>query len=146
MRPNFLVNQTIMISTETKEDLISKANDLKGSSRRAFMARTVQNLGRGAQRWAEQELGWSRHTIRKGLREINGEIETVDNFSARGRKRAEERLPHLLDDIGEIVGQNGKTDLTGEEVRRRLLNKGYTTDALPSVRTINNKIKALGYR
>jgi len=42
------------------------AQALKGSARRVFMARTVAELGRGGQRRAEREWGWSRMTIRKG--------------------------------------------------------------------------------
>ena len=48
---------------EAKELLIETAKDLKGSTRRVFMARTVHALGDGGQRLAERELGWNRGTI-----------------------------------------------------------------------------------
>lgn len=37
--------------------LIDAAKALKGSGKRLFMARTVQAMGRGGQRWAEVHLG-----------------------------------------------------------------------------------------
>ena len=48
--------------------LIDTALALKGSQKRLFLARTVKAMGRGGQRWAEEHLGWSRVTIRKGMR------------------------------------------------------------------------------
>ena len=73
--------------------LIDTANTLKGSARRLFMARTVQELGAGGQRRAERELGWRRGTIRKGRHELEAGVTCVDNFQARGRKRAADHLP-----------------------------------------------------
>ena len=42
--------------------LIDAAKALKGSQKRLFMAKTVQAMGRGGQRWAEEHLGWCRDT------------------------------------------------------------------------------------
>src|ERR687886_759260 len=86
-----------------KELFIETAKIQKGSARRVFMARTVKELGVGGQRRAERELGWSRAIIRKGTREFESGIPIQDNFAARGRKRAEVHLPHLLTDIAAIV-------------------------------------------
>ncbi len=135
-----------MLDNKKKQAILTEAAALKGSAKRAFMAQVVRALGRGGQRTAESQLGWSRHTIRKGERELRGDVEARDNFSARGRKPSEQRLPNLMRDIETIVGGNGKTTLTGEEVRRRLLARGYDKDSLPTSRTINSKIKSLGYR
>ena len=80
-----------------------------------------------------------------------------DRFSDRGAKKAEEKLPHLLDDIKEIAEPNTQTDptfrttqlyvrLTAAEVRKRLIvEKGYSDDELPTVRTINTKLNQLGF-
>jgi len=130
---------------------------VKGSDRRLFMARTVKELGRGGQRLAEGELGWDRSTIRKGTRELQSGVVCIDAFSARGRKRAEEHLPTLLDDIRAIVDSQSQVDpqfrtqrlytrLSGAEVRRQLiLQKGYNDDELPTAETISSKLNALGY-
>lgn len=79
------------------------ALSLKGSARRLFMARTVKELGSGGQRRAERDLGWNRKTLRKGMHELERGIVCLDNFSARGRKRAEDHLPTLLTDIATLV-------------------------------------------
>lgn len=136
---------------------IDTAKTLKGSARRVFMARTVKELGPGGQRRAERDLGWSRVIIRKGTRELESGIPIKDNFSARGRKRAEDHLPKLLTDIQGIVDGQSQTDpqfrttrlytrLSAAEVRRQLIaQKGYTDAELPTAETIGTKLNALGY-
>ena len=136
---------------------IVTAKTLKGSARRLFMARTVRELGSGGQRRAERELGWNRETIRKGMHELEHGVICLDNFAARGRKRAEDHLPNLLLDIAAIVDQQSQTDpqfrtnrlytrLDAAEVRCQLIaQNGYTDAELPTVQTITTKLNALGY-
>src|SRR4051794_29322963 len=93
-----------------KANLIETAKALPGVERRLFMARTVQSLGAGGQRWAEAELGWNRATIRKGMHELRSGITCWDAFNCRGRLRAEERLPDLLLDIRDLVSGQSQTD------------------------------------
>jgi len=144
------------LTPEEKEVHSQTAQVLKGSARRMYMARVVSLWGRGGQARAERDLGWNRHTIRKGLRELKtGPIQ--DNFAARGRKRAEEHLPNLLADIRAIVDGQSQTDptfqsqrlytrLTAKEVRQQLIEqKGYADEELPGEETIRVKINALGY-
>ena len=138
--------------------LIDAAKTLKGSQRRLFMAKTVQAMGRGGQRWAEEHLGWCRDTIRKGTHELESGMTCVDAFSARRRKPAEEHLPRLLDDIRDIVDGQCQADpkfqtqrlfirISAAEVRSRLITrKGYTDAELPTPQTINTKLNMLGYR
>lgn len=130
---------------------------LKGSERRIFMARIVQALGRGGQVYAEERLGWNRRTIRKGKHELESGVRCLDNFSARGRKRAEEHLPKLLTDIDALVDSQSQTDptfrttrlytrLSAAEVRQQLIEqKGYADEALPSTSTLSRKLNELGY-
>jgi hypothetical protein len=91
------------LTGELKTTCIETAQTLKSSDRRVFMARIVKALGRGGQSRAARELGWCRDTIRKGMRELESGQRQVDNLSARGRKKAEEKLPHLLEDLRAIV-------------------------------------------
>jgi hypothetical protein len=145
------------LTDSLKALFIGTAMSLKGSARRVFMARTVQELGPGGQRRAERELGWSRATIRKGARESASGFAIVDAFALRGRKRAEARLPTLLADITAIVDGQSQADprfrttrlytrLTAAEVRRQLIaQKGYADEELPTVQTIGAKLNALGY-
>jgi len=133
------------LAEEQKALLVETAEMLKGHRRRLFMARAVKALGRGGQRFAAAELGWSRGTVRKGMRELEGGFRYPDGYSARGRKRAEEHLPNLLADIQDV-----KTCLSNyvsaAEVRRRLISqKGYRDRELPSAETIRVKLHQLGY-
>jgi len=141
-----------------KNLFIQTAQDLKGVARRLFMARTVKEMGPGGQRQAQRELNWDRGTIRKGMRELASGIRCVDAFGLRGRKRAEEHLPELLQDIKDIVDGQSQTDprfqtqrlytrLSAAEVRRQLIKqKSYRSDQLPGERTIARKLDQLGYR
>lgn len=112
--------------------LIETAETLRGSDRRHFMARTVQELGPGGQRRAEREVGWCYGTIRKGRHELVSGFTCIDAYQARGCKRAEEHLPHLLENITAIVDSQGQADppfrttrlctrLSAAEVRRHLI-------------------------
>jgi hypothetical protein len=145
------------LTDSLKALFIETAKTLKSSARRLFMARTVSELGPGGQRCAERELGWNRETIRKGMHELHSGVICLDNFSARGRKCAEEHLPNLLIDIAAIVDSQSQADpqfrtnrlytrLDATEVRRQLIaQKGYTDAKLPTVQTIMTKLNALGY-
>jgi Rhodopirellula transposase DDE domain len=147
----------VELTSEVKDYLRHSAAALRGFDRRLFMARTVRLLGRGGQSKAERELGWSRVTLRKGLHELDSGIRCADAFSSRGRKRAEELLPGLLDDIRSIVDAQCQTDptfhtqrlytrLSAAEVRRQLtLQKGHAQADLPSEETIRRKIHEAGY-
>jgi hypothetical protein len=145
------------LSDSLKTLFIETAQTLKGHARRRFMAQAVKELGRGGQRRAERELGWNRETIRKGMREVKSGLICLDNFTARGRKRAEDHLPNLLTDITALVDRQSQTDpqfrtqrlytrLDAAEVRQQLIvQKGYTEAELPTVRTITTKLNAMGY-
>src|SRR3970040_502689 len=100
------------LSDDLKNTYIKTAQVLKGSERRQFMARIVKALGRGGQSYAAREFHWGRNTIRTGLRELTSGIPIQDNFVGRGRPKAEEKLPHLLEDLRAIVDGQSQTDRT----------------------------------
>lgn len=137
--------------------LIETAKSLKGSDRRLFMARTVNEFGPGGPERAARELHWSPMTIRKGRHELATGIRCADAFAARGRKPAEAHLPDLLTDLQAIVDSQSQADpqfrtnrlytrLSAAEVRRQLIaQKGYTDEQLPQAETIGAKLNALGY-
>lgn len=145
------------LTDSLKTLFIETATSLKGSHRRLFMARTVKHLGPGGQRQAERELGWNRITIRKGMHELDSGFICLDAFSARGRKRAEVHLPHLLDDLRDIVDGQSQNDphfrskplytrLSATEVRRHLMaQKGYQDTQLPTPQTMTAKLNEMGY-
>ncbi len=82
----------------------------------------------------------------------------VDNYSAKGRYKAEEHLPNLLDDIKKLVDSQSQTDpsfksqrlytrLTAIKVRKLLIEKfSYSDEELPTSETIRIKLNYLGYR
>ncbi|MGB7521097.1 MAG: hypothetical protein WA896_15830 [Spirulinaceae cyanobacterium] len=109
------------------------------------MAAVVKELGVGGQSLAERELKWNRRTIRKGMKELTSGEEIKDGYERSGRKRVEEKLPQLLEDIEALVEPQTQTDpsflstrlytrLSAVQVRRQLIkHKGYTEEELPSV-------------
>ena len=133
------------------------AKQLSGKERRLFIAKVVNRLGNGAQRFAEKELAWCRNVIRKGNRELNGE-ELEGDLSKRGRKKLEHHIPNLLSDIQDILEPISQTDpsfrstqlyspITAKEVRRRLKDdKDYSDKKLPCIRTIHTKMTDLGFK
>nr|WP_320042657.1 Druantia anti-phage system protein DruA [uncultured Desulfobacter sp.] len=152
------LEKTNEFSLELKLFLNDTRSNLKGSERRKFMANVVRLMGKGGQRRAEKELGWDRKTIQKGTKELDSGFDCIDNFSGRGRKPVEEKLPNLLDDIKDIIEPTSQCDptfrttqlyspLTGVEVLRRLReDKKYSPEQLPTVQTIRYKLNQLGYR
>ena len=145
------------LTDSLKTLFMETAKTLKGSDRRLFMARTVKHLDPGGQRRAERELGWNRITMRKGMHELESGFICLDAFSARGRKRAEVHLPHLLDDIRDLVDSQSQNDpqfrsqrlytrLSATEVRRQLMaQKGYQDAQLPTPQTLSAKLNDMGY-
>ena len=89
----------IELTDSVKKLFNETASQLKGAARRQFQAQVVMELGYGGQLLAQKELGWDRNTIRKGIQELTSGITCVDNYSARGRWKAEEHFPNLLEDI-----------------------------------------------
>jgi Rhodopirellula transposase DDE domain len=144
--------------TEVMAALLRKtAATFSGAQRRRYMAETVEAFGL-SQRQAERQLGWAHDTVRKALHELHSGITCVDNFSARGRKPCELHLPHLLQDVRDLVKDNLQTDptfqstrlycrLSAAEVRKQLIERrGYTAQQLPTVQTIGEKLNRLGFR
>jgi hypothetical protein len=145
------------LTEELKTIFIETAQELKGYARRIFEAKVVKGLGKGGQRRAEEELGWNRGTIRKGMAELEGDFAYLDNVRGRGRKPAEYYLPNLLNDIKAIAEAASQTDptfqttqlyirLSAAEVRKQLIEqKGYRDEELPGEDTIGHKLNQLDY-
>jgi transposase len=130
---------------------------LTGSNKRITLAKLSEELGKGGQSLVSEIFQVSRNTIRKGQQELQSGVAVEDRFRERGRLRAEEKLPNLLEDIRSIVDGQSQTDpsfkteklytrLTVKEIRNRLIKeKGYSDEALPTLQTINTKVNQLGY-
>jgi hypothetical protein len=152
-----MIAGSIQLNESLKSLFMETAEQLKGSARRQFMAKVVRGLGMGGQTLAEQELGWNRGTIRKGMEEFTSGKAIKDQFHLRGRKRVEEKLPQLLDDIRAIVEPHTQADptlkserlytrLSVTEVRHQLIEqKGYRDEELPSCEVIRQRLNAMNY-
>lgn len=148
---------SIQLTESVKNILVETALKLKGAFKRRFQAQTVLELGHGGSLLAQKELGWDRSTIKKGIKELKSGITCIDNYSARGRKRIEEKLPSLLLDIKSIVDSQSQIDpsfksdrlytrLSAAEVRNQLIKQfGYTDKELPTNETIRIKLNELKY-
>jgi hypothetical protein len=127
----FTQEKLIQISPEIKYLLNQTREKMKGMERRQFMAHVVLLMGEGGQRRAKKELGWDRDTIRKGMKELKSGIICIDNFSGRGRKRTEEKLLFLLEDIKSIIEPDFRVSRPGFEIMR--LNRFPRTHYIPLI-------------
>ena len=145
------------ITPAIREMLNETKGNLSGYKCRHFMAQVVETMLDGSPMRAEKELGWNRVTLAKALNELKGDFCYIDHYHLRGRKRAEEHLPNLLNDIREIAERYSQTDptfrttrlytrLTAKALRQQLIDeKGYSDAELPSEETIRTKLNDLGY-
>jgi len=94
--------------------------------------------------------------MRKGTHALNSGCICLEAFAARGHKRAEVPLPHLLADIRALVDGQSQNDppfrtqrlytrVSAAEVRRQLIaQKGSQDMEVPTVHTITAKLNTWG--
>jgi hypothetical protein len=135
----------------------SGAKRLTGYQRRLFQAEVATALCGGCARQAERRFGWGRDTVEKGLHELQHGLRCLENFTARGRRRSEEKDPQLAADIRAIVEPHTYADpelksarrysnLSAAEVLEALITKGYSKGELPSERTMRDILNRMNYR
>jgi hypothetical protein len=83
---------------------------LSGADRREFITQITIELLDGNPRKAEHVFGWGRETVKKGMKELATGITCIDNYSARGNKKTEEKIPQLAEDIRSIVEPTSQSD------------------------------------
>jgi hypothetical protein len=145
-------------SRERLDALIrSGARRLTGYQRRQFQAEVATELCGGSPRRAERRFGWGRDTVETGLHELRHGVRCLENFTARGRRRSEQKDPQLAADIRAIVephtyadpelkSPRRYTNLTAAEVRAALIDQGYLEEELPSERTMRDILNRMNYR
>jgi hypothetical protein len=139
-------------------DLIPRLIDMiPWPIRRSAMGDVTMSLLDGKPRVAEDVFGWGRATVELGMNEFRTKIVCINDLSVRQKPRVEEKNPKLLSDIAEIMTPHSQaepslrttfsyTDLTAKAVYGFLLEKGWSEEELPAVRTISNILNRQDYR
>lgn len=134
------------------------ASKLTGHKRRAFQAQVALDYLDGSARRAERVFGWGRQNVALGLHELSTGIICLDNFSARGNKKTEQKLPHLEQDLRDLAEPHSQQDpkfqspflytrMTATAMRQALIEqKGWRDEELPHVNTIGEILNRLGFR
>jgi hypothetical protein len=145
-------------STDPTDALIrSAARRLTGFQRRAFQAEVAAELCSGNARLAERRFGWGRETVEKGLHERRTGLRCLEDFVARGKRRAEDKDPRLAADIRAICephtyadpslkSSRRYTNLSAAEVLEALIARGHAEGALPAERTMRAILNRMNYR
>lgn len=139
-------------------ELISRLVDMiPWPIKRSAMGDVTMSLLEGKPRVAEDVFGWGRATVKLGMNEFRSKIICINDLSNRKRPKIEEKNPKLLSDIVEIMTPHSQaepslrttflyTDLTAKSVYGFLLEKGWSEDELPTLRTISNILNRHEYR
>lgn len=134
------------------------ASKLTGVRRRVFQAKVALDYLDGSSRRAERMFGWRRKTVELGLNELRTGMTCLDNTSARGNHKTEEKLPLLEEDIRSLAEPQSQQDpkfqspfqytrMTAKAMRQALIDqKGWKSEELPCEKTIGNILNRLGYR
>jgi hypothetical protein len=142
---------------EKSKGFLKKGLELmKSCDKRIILASMSEAHGYGGDTFIAKEFNVSRDTLRKGKIELQKGIRCEDAFNMRGRKKIENYLPNLMEDIKAILDSQSQTDpkfdserlytrLTTKEIRNQLIQKNVTDKELPTNQTLNNKINELGY-
>ncbi|HIE01620.1 MAG TPA: transposase [Thiotrichaceae bacterium] len=125
--------------------------------RRDAMGDVIISLLDGKPRIAEEVFGWNRKTAEWGINEFRTQILCLNDLSSIKKPYASEKNPKRLSDIVEIMEPHSQseshlrttllyTDMTAKAVYEALLQKGWSEEALPTLRTISNLLVRHGYR
>lgn len=155
MKPSTLERNGV--STEIV-DLIGRLIDLiEWPARRHAMGDVALALLDGKRRVAEDVFGWNRKAVELGIHEYQTGITCVNDITARGKPKTEDKHPKLFAEIQAIMEPHSEsesslrttllyTNLTAKTVHEALVQKGWSEQALPSVRTISNLLNRQDYR
>lgn len=146
------------LSDSVKATFKDAARKLTGAKKRAFSAQVALDYFDGSARKTERAMGWGRVSIQRGLDTLTTGEPYPDNYGARGRKPIEVLLPHLVDDIHELLADQTQVDpkfqsafqyarVSARAVRAGLIaKKGYADEILPSRQAMGRLLNRLGYR
>ena len=139
-------------------DLVSRLVDLiPWPDRRRAMGDVALVLLDGKHRVAEDVFGWGRSVVQVGINEFKTGISCVNDLSTRIKPKNEEKNPKLLVEIHNIMELHSEADshlrttllytnMTANTVYDALVEKGWSAESLPTVRTISNILIRHNYR
>ena len=145
------------ISTELV-DLVSRLVDLiPWPERRRAMGDVTLVLLDGKHRVAEDVFGWGRSVVQVGINEFKTGISCMSDLSTRMKPKTEEKNPKLLVEIHNIMEPHSEADshlrntllytnMTANMVYEALVEKGWSAESLPTVRTISNILLRQNYQ
>lgn len=145
------------VSTEMV-DLVGRLVELIAwPARRRAMGDVAAVLLDGKPRVAESVFGWSRRAVEVGIHEYQTGIVCVNDISARVKPKTEDKHPELLAEIQAIMEPHSEsesslrttllyTNMTAKTVREALVQNGWSTQSLPTERTISNLLNRQDYR
>ena len=122
------------------------------------MAQVAQDYFQASPIKAESQLAWSRKAIATGLKELKTGITCLDNYRARGRKKTEEILINLEEDLKSLGSTYSQADpkfqstfayakISARAVREALIaEKGDKDEELPCRQTIGDILNRMAYR
>lgn len=139
------------------ETIKSAAAKLTGFRRRQYMSEVALEYCDGSPRKAERLFGWGRDAVNTGLNEKRTGIRCIDNFQARGRKKTEEQMPRMAQEIQRIVDPHAQADpkfqtpfaytrITADAVRKELMKNDELKDTVPCRQTVGEILNRMGYR
>lgn len=125
--------------------------------RRYCMGDVALSLLDGKARVAETAFGWGRQAVEVGINEYQSGILCVNDITARRKPTTEDKHAGLLSEIHAIMEPNSESqaslrttllysNVTARSVRDALVQKGWDTKTLPTVRTISNLLNRQNYR
>jgi len=138
--------------------LISRLVDLvPWPVRRSAMGDVVLTLLDGKPRVAEDVFGWGRSTVAVGVKEFQTGLVCINDITSRLKPKTEEKHPELLTEIRNIMEPQSESDshlrttllhtnMTAKAVYEALVEKGWSAESLPTVRTISNILLRHDYR
>jgi hypothetical protein len=145
------------ISTEIV-DLVSRLVDLiPWPERRRAMGDVTLVLLDGKYRVAEDVFGWGRSVVQVGINELKTGISCVNDISTRIKPKVEEKTPELLAEIHNIMEPHSEseshlrttllyTNMTAKAAYEALVDKGWSVESLPTMRTISNILLRQNYQ
>lgn len=125
--------------------------------RRRAMGDVTLALLDGKHRVAEDVFGWSRSAAEVGIKEFQTGISCINDISPRIKPKTEVKNPKLLAEIRDIMEPHSESDshlrttllytnMTAKAVYNALVEKGWSAESLPTVRTISNILIRHNYR